>query len=75
MIDAVEVAVAESSEKWSEYKLDDGSIVRLKQVVLEVSRVPDHYDNDGNPFYVIKAQPISAVVYVREQMKKGNQPS
>lgn len=73
-VDAVEVPVVESTERWSEYKLEDGTIIRLKQVVLEISKVPGQYDAEGNPFYVTKAQPVAAVAYVREQLKKGNQP-
>jgi hypothetical protein len=72
-VDAVEVPVVESTERWSEYKLEDGTVIRLKQVVLEISKVPGRYDAEGNPFYVTKAQPVAAVAYVPEKLKKGYQ--
>lgn len=69
-VDAVEVSVDESSEKWSEYKLSDGSRIRLKQVLMEVSRVDGTFDQEGNPLYVIKAQPVMAVVEVKDKLKR-----
>jgi hypothetical protein len=34
LVNGVEVPVEESTERWSEYKLEDGSIIRLKQVLM-----------------------------------------
>lgn len=69
-IDGVEVSVDESSEKWSEYKLEDGSVVRLKQVVLQIIRPDGQYDPEGNPLYTVKAQPVLSVVHVPDRLKK-----
>jgi hypothetical protein len=69
-VDAVEVPVSESSEKWSEYKLDDGTTIRLKQVMVEVLRATEHYDSDGVPMYSMKAQPVVSIVDVPDRLKK-----
>ncbi len=68
--DAVEVAVGETTERWSEAVLDDGSILRVKIIVLRVFRAVGRYANDGNPMYSVK---MSHVVDVNspENLKKG----
>jgi hypothetical protein len=69
VVDGVEVLVDESSEKWSEYKLEDGTTIRLKQVLMEVIRT-SQYDPEGNPLYTIKAQPILSILDVPEKLKR-----
>lgn len=68
-VDGVEILVDESSEKWSEYKLEDGTTIRLKQVLMEVIRT-SQYDPEGNPLYTIKAQPILSILDVPEKLKR-----
>jgi|SRR5215211_8424318 len=48
-------------EHWNEYLLDDQSVLRMKVVVMEVVRVDGHYDNEGNPLYVINSTNVSHV--------------
>ncbi len=69
-VDGVEVPVDSSSEKWNEYTLEDGTKIRLKPVIIEVIRVTDQYDPEGNPLYVTKAQPIVTILEVQERLKR-----
>lgn len=69
MVDGVDVPVDESNEKWSEYTLQDGTVLRLKQVLTEVVRT-EGYDSEGNPVYVIKAQPVLSIVAVADNLKR-----
>jgi hypothetical protein len=41
------------TEPWTEYLLDDGTVVRLKLVVTAAYRVKDQWDPEGNPVYVL----------------------
>jgi hypothetical protein len=70
VVDAVEVPVEESLERWSELKLEDGSILRVKMTVLSVSRVIGEWDPQGNPFYMVNMSPIIAVVEAPEHLRK-----
>ena len=70
MVDGVEVPVDESTEKWSEYKLEDGTTLRLKQVVMEVVRATGQYDAEGNPMYAVKAQPVLSIVDIPDKLKR-----
>lgn len=69
LVDGIEVPVDESSEKWSEYKLEDGTTIRLKQVLTEVIRT-GYYGPDNNPLYAVKAQPVLAIVEVPDSLKR-----
>lgn len=72
LVDGYEISVDATSEKWSNYKLSDGAEIRLKQVILEVVRPIGMYDADGNPIYVVKAQPIVSVIEAPDHLKKGS---
>lgn len=52
------VEVVESKEPWSEYKLADGSVVRVRQILVEVWRDRVQRDAEGNPVYHLNLAPI-----------------
>lgn len=60
--EAVRVAVREPREQWSEYILEDGSMLRMRAVLTDVVRILDMYDAQGNPVYVANSQPVVAVI-------------
>jgi hypothetical protein len=64
------VEIAKSTEQWSEYVLVDGTIIRVKQVLLEVWRILDQYDPDGNPQYVLKTAAIPVIRAPAELKRK-----
>lgn len=61
MLDGVEVSIDESTERWSEIKLSDGSLIRAKIGLVGATRVAGEYDQDGNPAYVFKMAPTVVV--------------
>jgi hypothetical protein len=69
-MDGSEVGVSESTEKWSEVTLEDGTILRVKPSVLSAVRVDGQYDPDGNPAYLIKAQQVVMVASSPEHLRK-----
>jgi len=70
MSDGMEVPVEESNEKWSEFKFEDGTIIRAKISLIQVVRVTDEYDPLGNPSYAINMTPTIAVIEVPDNLKK-----
>lgn len=54
--DAVLMEVMKADEKWSVYDLDDGTQIRIRPAVIEVWRIENEFDADGNPAYVFRAQ-------------------
>lgn len=51
------VKIVEYKENWSEYKLENGAIIRLKPVVTDII-LKDKRNNDGSPIYSVSFQPI-----------------
>ena len=54
-VEAWDVPIDESNEKWTELKLEDGAILRLKPVVSNVFRMTDQKDDQGRPIYAINS--------------------
>lgn len=70
MVDGMEVPVDESTERWSDVKLADGTVLRVKQTVASVIRIEGQYDAEGNPIYVVKSAPAIAVMHVEQVLRK-----
>lgn len=70
-VDVVEVAVSESTDRWTDIHLEDGSHIRLKPVVVAAVRVDGQYDQDGNPVYSLKVSQIMVVASAPEHLRKG----
>ncbi|MBA7679277.1 hypothetical protein ES703_87566 [subsurface metagenome] len=68
-VDATPVKFKNINEEWNEYDLEDGSTIRMKTIVSEVVRVPDAYDQENNPVYVVKSTNM-VVVNSPDHMKK-----
>lgn len=66
----VPVEVNQANEHWNQYLLEDGSILKLRTVVLQAVRLIGEYDADGNPVYVVKSNTIVAVPSSPEALRK-----
>ena len=57
--EAERVGIKSSEEKWNEYRLEDGTKLRVKVVVASVYKLKNEYNpNTGEPIYVIKSDNI-----------------
>jgi len=61
LCDAEEVRIESMEEGVNSYRLDDGSVIKARNVFVEVVRLLDRYDKDGQPVYVVKSQNIVSV--------------
>ena len=68
--DAELVEVIKSDEKWNVYELDDGAQIKMKPAVVEVWRIENEYDAEGNPAYFLKMQNVMHV-NSPDNLKKG----
>jgi hypothetical protein len=59
-------------EHWNEYLLDDGTVVRMKVVAMEIVRVDGQYDAEGNPVYMINSTNVTHVS-APDELKRGPQ--
>ena len=51
----IQVDVIKSDENWTQIHLSDGAILRMKPVVIEVTRAKGNYSADGTPIYNVRA--------------------
>lgn len=60
-VEATPVEVNQSSEKWNEYLLEDGTVLKMKLILKKVLRVDDEFDAEGNPVYVMQSTNVSTI--------------
>ena len=56
-----EIEVLESREAGSEYRLADGTLLRIKPIVIAITRVEGAEATDGEPVYNMKSTLIADV--------------
>lgn len=56
-----EVEVLEAREAWSEYRLADGTVLRVKPIMISVTRIDGAETTDGEPVYNMKSTLITDV--------------
>ncbi len=71
VVDAFDVPIRESTERWTELTLEDGAVVRVKPMILGVARVEGQWDQEGNPIYALRGGPnMMTVVSVPENLRR-----
>lgn len=70
VVDGVEVGVDESTERWSDVKLTDGTVLRVKLSIISAVRT-EVFDPQGNPTYSLNMAPVMAVVDVPSRWKRN----
>jgi len=68
--EGIEVQVVESTERWSEFTLEDGTKLRFKMVIAAFIRATNEFDVEGNPIYAIRGAPQINFMDIPEQLKK-----
>ena len=70
-----DIDFSELEEKWNVYKLKDGTILKVKLVLVGVKRLKKH-NLDGTPIYLVNSQNLIRVVDVpKELLAKQKEPS
>ncbi len=52
-VEAESVSFTVTSEDWNSYQIHDGTTLRVRPVLTNVYKVPNEYDQSGNPVYSI----------------------
>ena len=73
ILDGVEVDVKQTTEKWSDVELEDGSVLRVKTTVLSVVRQNNQWDAEGYPVYMLKTVPAMTIISSPDKLKRGVQ--
>ena len=68
--DGVEVQVNQSTERWTEVELEDGTVVRLKASLLGAVRIEGEWDAEGNPAYSLKVSPNVIITSTPDALRR-----
>ena len=60
-VQATPIDVNQSGERWNEYFLEDGTVLKMKLVLKKVYKVDGEYDEEGNPVYVMQSTNVTTV--------------
>jgi hypothetical protein len=52
----------QAKEEFVEYKLEDGSVLKIKGVASSVLRVENQFLPDGSPIYIVVMNPVVSVI-------------
>ena len=63
------VDIVSSKDSWSEFQLDDGTVIRAKAVVLDVKKMTGQFNNDGDPIYELQLTMVNQA-RVPDHLKK-----
>lgn len=55
------VGIVESTERFTDIKLEDGTILKVKLSVSEVAKSETEKDENNNPLYYVKTQVVVTV--------------
>ena len=65
-VDAQELDVVSSNERWNEYQLADGTELAIKLVLVKVFRAVNEKSPEGEPMYMVNSQNIVKVKTVEK---------
>ena len=60
-VDVTVVSVKKSEENFTRYELEDGSVLKVKNVATYILRVDDQWLPDGSPIYIVMSTPVVGV--------------
>jgi hypothetical protein len=70
-VDGTEVPLTESIERWTELRLEDGAVLRVKPLIMKVIRIDGRYDPQGNPLYALQGGQVMTVVSAPEHLRQS----
>lgn len=70
LVDGTLVDINESTERFSDVKLADGTLLRVRTVVQEVVRFDSLWTKDGEPMYSVKSATIPTVIEFPDVLRK-----
>lgn len=62
--------VVQSTERWSEYRLADGSVIKAKVTIVSAKRLDGKFDVTGKPIYNLDAAVTLAIEEIPPELMK-----
>jgi hypothetical protein len=65
------IDIVSSKDGWSEYTLADGTVIRVKGALLDVSKMVGQYNANGEPVYVLQMTMVNQAKVPDNLKKQG----
>lgn len=75
MVEADVVNIVNLTDSTIRVSLEDGSEIRFKTDIIEVARIPGHWDNEGHPMYSVRSGTSMVVLDSPDELKKPDDGS
>ncbi len=70
-VDVADVPITKATEFFNEYELEDGTVLKVKNVATSILRVEGQFNPaDGKPIYLVLTSPVASVESHRIRPKK-----
>ena len=73
VVEGLDISIIESTERFSEFFLEDGTVLRAKPLITTIIRSENEWDQDGNPVYHCKNAIIITVKEIQATLKRKSQ--
>jgi len=74
MVAAEQLDFESEKEPWTVYKLEDGTVLKIRTILASASRLIDRYKPDGEPIYVLGLGSLPALEIPAELRQIAAQP-
>jgi hypothetical protein len=72
MVPAEELDFEGQKEPWSVYKLEDGTVFKVKQNLVNIYKLIDRTSPNGDPIYIFKVAGVTSADVPAGLKKKAN---
>ena len=74
MVPAEQLDFESEKEPWTVYKLEDGTVLKIKTILANAARLVDRYKPDGEPMYVLGVGSLPVLDIPAELRQQVAQP-
>ena len=71
-VEGTELGFQSAGEHWNEYIVDDGTVIKIKLIVTDITRIDGMYDQVGNPVYAAASTNVMSVSAPDKLKKKDD---
>jgi hypothetical protein len=72
-VEGFEVPIESANEKWNEYVLEDGTVIRAKMSAFSFIRIDNQWDQENNPQFAMRSNNQHIIVSAPDKYKRKTQ--
>jgi len=73
-VEVTDVEIVERKEHVSQYRLEDGAVIRVATPPTLIRRIEGQWNADGNPVYIVIVGTTTNVISAPDEIKRPKAP-